>query len=920
MKILVTMNLPYLRCFGGANRSNRSLAEGLAAMGHQMRVIVPAFSTPSHCTHQQFLGELREQGIAYESSERWQAFRINGVEVIAVREASQLRKSLTDNIVSFRPDWTLVSSEDPSQSLLAGALEHARTRVVYLAHTPQMLPFGPASLYPGEARTELVKKTAGIVAISNFVAEYVTRWTGREVFINHPPHYGEPAFQNYGERSSGYVLLMNPCAVKGISIFLSLARALPQVQFAAVPGWGTTCSDRLAMERLANIRLLRNSRTLNDILVQTKILLMPSLWPEGFGMATVDAMLREIPVLASDCGGLREAKLGTDFLLPVHPIEQFRWVLDEVLLPTPVVPEQDITPWRSALEELLSDPAGYQIQSSISRQVSSHFVSRLTCVPFQDYLVSLAETSQREGGQALSGVGVKGRAETAEKGQACALPAQLSELTPEQCALLILRLQKRRLVRAAQATADIPLRRFSRDREIPLSYAQQRLWLIDKMEPGNTTNNLLFGLRLKGELNKQVVRNCINTIVSRHEILRTRFPERQGIAIQQILEESSVRLNEIDLRELPTMERERAARKIAEEEAATAFNLKEEPTLRVKLLEIGDHDHVLLVGLHHIASDGWSVGVMIREFASLYEVECMGKPPRLPELPIQYADFSEWQREWLRGEVVESRLRYWRKQMEGASAELHLPQKKPRPRMQSFRGSRYTVVLSSEMAGSLHGLSQREGTTLFMTVLAGFAVLLYQYSGQDNLLIGSVIANRDRVETENLIGFLANTLVLRLDLSRNPTFREILNRVKVMCLEAYANQVPLEKLMEELAHERGSERQRLYDVWFQMDSPSNATLTLPGLQCEQFQVERTDAGAKFELSLELSEEEWGIAGHIEYDSDVFEKETIAQMRQHLKVVLQEMVEDPERNIADLTLASQQESEQLASAFSGTLEE
>ncbi|MGH9895567.1 MAG: glycosyltransferase family 4 protein, partial [bacterium] len=343
------MNLPYTRTYGGANRSNRGLAEALAARHHSVRVVVPALAAGSSTTRQQVLQELMEEGIRVSSTGEIDIFDSKGVEVRAVAEQSRLYAYLMEQIREFEPDGILVSSEDRSQSLLEAALKVDPSRVIYLAHTPQMFPFGPAALYPGKRRTELIGRTSAIVTISRFVADYIEKWTGLEAAVHHPPHYGSGPFPHFGRADKGYVLMMNACAVKGISIFLGLARALPDIQFAALPGWGTTNADRIALGALRNVVLLKNCKNLDDILRQTRALLMPSLWLEGFGMSVVDAMLRGIPVLAGAYGGLVEAKLGTDYLLPVRPIERYEERLDDNLLPVPIVPTQDIDPWQNLL-------------------------------------------------------------------------------------------------------------------------------------------------------------------------------------------------------------------------------------------------------------------------------------------------------------------------------------------------------------------------------------------------------------------------------------------------------------------------------------------------------------------------------------------------------------------------------------------
>jgi glycosyltransferase involved in cell wall biosynthesis len=440
MKILMTMNLPYTRVYGGANRSNRGLAEALAARDHSFRVVAPAIAALSPITEQQFLEELESEGIGVASNGEIARFNLNGVDVRAVIDPSRLCSYLAEQMREFEPDWTLVSSEDRSQSLLEAALKVDASRVIYIAHTPQMFPFGPAALYPGKRRTELIGRAAAIVTISRFVADYIQRWTGFESFINHPPHYDRGPFPQCSRVDDGYVLMMNACAVKGISIFLALALALPDVQFAALPGWGTTDAERTALAGLANVLLLENRKNLDDILDRTRVLLMPSLWVEGFGMAVIDAMLRGIPVLASNHGGLVEAKLGTDYLLPVHPIERFEDRLDENMLPIPVVPKQDIDPWQNALNRLLSDRALYERQSAAAHAAASTFVSSLGVESLEDFLLRLPTESLAGRRQSLRAPEDEDR--RGAESDKVRRSEEIADLTPQQQALLILRLRK----------------------------------------------------------------------------------------------------------------------------------------------------------------------------------------------------------------------------------------------------------------------------------------------------------------------------------------------------------------------------------------------------------------------------------------------------------------------------------------------
>jgi non-ribosomal peptide synthetase component F len=309
---------------------------------------------------------------------------------------------------------------------------------------------------------------------------------------------------------------------------------------------------------------------------------------------------------------------------------------------------------------------------------------------------------------------------------------------------------------------------------------------------------------------------------------------------------------------------------------------------------------------------------MKREISSLYESTRRGEPSRLAELAVQYVDYAAWQRKWLSGEELERRLGYWKKQMEGAASELQLPQRKKREAVPSYEGMSEKVEIGGEQAEELKQLSRREGATLFMTMLSGFAALLHQYSGQEDLVVGTVIANREREEVEKLIGFLVNTLPLRVDLTGNPSFRELVGRVRENCLAAYEHQeVPYEKMVQEVGRERGTERQALFGVLFQLERQGKEKLDWGGLEWEWFgersRERRRDA--KFELALMLNEQPDGITGNLEYDPDLFDSDTIRQMLAHFQVLLESVLANPEQRIGEINLTGQQESRQLAAAFS-----
>jgi hypothetical protein len=349
----------------------------------------------------------------------------------------------------------------------------------------------------------------------------------------------------------------------------------------------------------------------------------------------------------------------------------------------------------------------------------------------------------------------------------------------------------------------------------------------------------------------------VDEIIKRHEVLRTHFGEVAGSAVQLIDEERATPLV-IELQHLEASEREAAVRSLAEAEAGEPFELSRGPLLRVKLLKLEAEEHVLLLTMHHIISDGWSMGVLIRELTQLYEAYSRGAESPLSELPIQYADFAVWQRAWLQGEVLEGQLQYWREQLAGAPAVLELPTDRSRAAVQSYRGAAQTVLLPVELSQRLKELSQREGVTLFMTLLAAFDVLLYRYSGQEDFCVGSAVANRNRAETEELIGFFVNTLVLRADLSGNPSFKELLGRVREVTLGAYAHQdVPFEQLVEDLQPTRDLSRPPLFQVMLILQNIPMHMLQLGNLTLSAVEAELKTA--KFDLTLSSFESEQGIA-------------------------------------------------------------
>ncbi|MEN6350336.1 MAG: amino acid adenylation domain-containing protein [Syntrophomonas sp.] len=450
----------------------------------------------------------------------------------------------------------------------------------------------------------------------------------------------------------------------------------------------------------------------------------------------------------------------------------------------------------------------------------------------------------------------------------------------------------------------------------PLSLAQQRLWFMDQLEPGNPMYNIPEAFRMSGSLNAEALRRTFEAIVSRHESLRTTFRMVDEQPMQCIAEKGSISLCVTDLTDIPEADRGKEGERLKGEEFGKPFDLVHGPLFRVNLLRLGEEEHILLLTMHHIISDGWSIGVLMQEMAALYNAFSQGTTPSLPELPIQYADFAEWQREWLKGDVLESQTSYWKQQLGGTLPILELPTDHPRPAIQTYRGKRKSFVLPKIMEEALKALSQREGGTLFMTALAAFQTLLHRYTGQDDVIVGSVTANRNRVEIEGLIGFFVNTLALRTDLSGNPTFRELLKKVREVALGAYAHpDLPFDMLIEELNLPRDPSYNPLFQVMFLFQNAPMEAFRLSGLTLTSLEAE-TDT-AKFDLTLELIEGLEGLSCSIGYNSDLFNSDTIERMAGHFRTLLQGIVANPDARLSELPLLTEPERHQLLVEWNDT---
>jgi len=461
--------------------------------------------------------------------------------------------------------------------------------------------------------------------------------------------------------------------------------------------------------------------------------------------------------------------------------------------------------------------------------------------------------------------------------------------------------------------APPPLVAVPREGELPLSFAQQRLWFLDQIDPGNPAYNVAWAAELRGELAVEPLRRTFGEVVRRHEALRTAFPLGPEGPVQAIAPPLAlaITLPVVSLAGLPEALRQAEARRLGAAEARHRFDLRTGPLLRRLLLRLAAREHVLLVTVHHIVADGWSVGVLLAEVETLYRAFRQGDlaPAALPELPIQYADFAVWQRQWLAGERLAAQLAYWREQLAGAPLRLELPTDRPRPALQSHRGAALPVGFDPELAQDLTAFSRRSGATLFMTLLAAFGALLGRAAGQEQVLVGTPIANRTHREIEGLIGFFVNTLVLQVDLSGAPSFQALLGRVRTMALGAFTHQdLPFDRLVEALEPERDTSRSPLFQAMLTLQNAAGGGLALPGLEIRP--VEIPAATSKFDLTLGLTVGEGRIAGGVEYSTALFDRTTIERTVERLAILLREVVRAADRPLADLPLLSLPESQQL----------
>ena len=473
--------------------------------------------------------------------------------------------------------------------------------------------------------------------------------------------------------------------------------------------------------------------------------------------------------------------------------------------------------------------------------------------------------------------------------------------------------------RQRESTALPPIVHIADQKDAPLSFSQLRQWYLDLLEPGTPAYNIPLAYRLKGPLNETALGKAFEEIIKRQQGLRTIFKKRNGHPVQIIEPPHPFTPERIDLMHIPESGRQAEALTLCNRECHRGFDLAQGPLLRVLLIRLGQKDHVLMLTVHHMVSDGWSMGVIFEDFMSLYNDYASDRRPGLPQLQIQYTDFSRWQRKWMESEAIRPQINYWKHQLEGLSEGLDLPTDRPRPPIQSYRGASESLILDRDLFDAIGSLCRKNGVTLFMMMLASLKTLLYRYTHQGDISVGTFIANRNRAEIEGLVGFFINTLVLRTDLSDNPSFETLLDRVRETALGAYAHQdLPFEKLLEEVKPERNLSRTPLFQVMMVLQNMPLPPLELPGMTCAPIELETFRSN--FDLTLWLYEKETETNQEmkmvLDYSTDLFDASSIRQMLTCLRNLLISAITDPSRRLSDLSILAEEQRQTILSRWSG----
>lgn len=800
MRIVLTMNLPYVRVDGGANRMMRAIATRLVDAGNRVTVVAPASAQ-------------LEVGAGVGAGAT--VLEIDGVTVHAVTRPGDLPGHLGGVLEDERPEAILVTSEDPSQRLLEVAVEHDASRTLYYVNGLFMLPFGPQSFYPGQRRAELVRRVGAVVTVSDFAKDYLARWGGVQATVFRAPAY--PPARTRGS-IDGRVLMINPCRGKGIDVLLGLARRRPDVGFLAVPSWGTTEADRQALAGLANIELVPPQDP-DALYRRASVVLVPSLWPETFGMTVVDAMLRGVPVLASDAGALPEALLGVDEPVPVQSIAAHEPEFDERLLRRAVVPPIEIDTWASRLDALL-EPERHADTARRAEAAAGRFVEGLSIAPLTEALQSLGASRPTE--------------PTSEGASADTVSAL-----------------KRALVVAywdrAQRPEEVATEQPERT-EAPLAPSQRRIWFEHECSESGADHNASLAWRLTGRLDVAALRQAIADVVDRHDVLRCTFHHRDGQYVQRMHPIGA--LPGATLHVCDRVSSETSLFALLDAEARRRFALDRESPIRVGVVRTAADEHVLWWVVHHIAFDGWSAMTMLHELASAYDARVRKTEPTFGADPPRYLDWAAARVASTDAGMSPRQRAYWNGVVE------RLPPASP---YGSSRGSavhRHRRSIPAAVARAARNLAQQERVSLHTLGLALFAAA----AGVPRGITAALVVNQRRGDRdEDLVGPAFETVLLPVVPAEAPSFRALLGQVHLDARAAMHNaDVPFESVRAEM---RATGREHAgFDLLFAHESDSSR-VRWSGLDVEVHPMPRH--GAKAPVTALLAETDDGIALTVE---------------------------------------------------------
>jgi amino acid adenylation domain-containing protein len=885
MNIVLAMNMPFYgdpTSVNGASKGNRLLAEGLAARGHDVRCISPLLGPSSTLREPEVLDNIAALTEAPRPNESGWEYRLSGVAVSAVRRTYRLKAALDHELRGTPPDAVLVSCEDWAEGLLATALSAAPGKVFFLCLSPTYLPFGPHAFVRDGETLEMLERVRGIVAGSRYIERYIRQWSSFTPTTCYWPLWEKREYARLGGFDNEFVTFINPCAVKGGGIFLDIVRSLPGVAFAAVPTWGTTGEDLALLRTLENVTVLPPVDDIDVLMRRTRVLLMPSLFPEGLGATSLEAQLRAIPVLASNSGALPELVSDPDALIPVRGIESYQRRFDSRQIPIPDIPEQDAEPWIRALDRLTSDREWYEQKSKLARTVSRAFVEQTGVEPFEALLAEAAGSDTPP----------------PELARSDEIDALLQSLDPEQSALLLQWLDET----PDEPRDAIPV--LSHATGAPLSFAQQRMWFMCQMAAEDAAYNIPWALRLRGDLGVTELERALQEIIRRHDSLRSRFVLSNGEPRAFADDAGAFSLDQLDLSAVPRERRENELARQMARLTAAPFDLTHGELVRATLFRLDAQNAVLLLVMHHIVCDGWSNGILNRELALLYAAFREGRPSPLPPLRIQYADFAAWQRQWLADGELERLTTYWRDHLSGLE-QLRLEPSPPRPNATSHRAGQVYRRLDAGLRTGLERLCQQSGATLFMTLLACFQTVLHRYTGRNDIAVGTPIANRNRVETEPLIGLFVNSLVIRVAIDGADCFSDVLDRVRSAALGAYDHQdLPFERLVELLQPERDPARNPLFEILFAVQNAPMWAVGVPGLEIEPCAV--APPGARLDLELHAWEQDDGIGLVAIFSADMFDQPWIERMLSHFERVVRQAISSPSILVRDMVLVDDAE--------------